>query len=193
MKSIAVFCGSSPGKDQGFRDEAWQVGKLLATSGIRLVYGGGRTGLMGAVANGALEAGGEVTGVIPEFLKKKEVVHTGLTELITTESMHERKLIMNEKADGFIALPGGFGTLEELFEIITWSQLGLHNKPVGVLNCNGYYDHLFSLLDHMVLNQLLKIDYRERLLENNNRNELLNTMLDWRSEDFRKRITKDQL
>lgn len=193
MNSIAVFCGSAPGSDKQFREEAYALGKTLAEAGIRLVYGGGRNGLMGCVADGALEAGGKVTGVIPEFLKKEEVLHTGLSELITTTNMHERKLIMNERAEGFITLPGGFGTLEELFEIITWSQLGLHNKPVGILNCNGYYDHLFSLLDHMMSGELLKPEYRKKLLGSSDREELLTLMRDWNSKDFQSRITKDRV
>lgn len=193
MRSIAVFCGSAPGNQKEFRDEAYALGGALANEGMRLVYGGGKNGLMGCVANGVLDAGGEVTGVIPEFLKKEEVVHTGLTELITTENMHQRKLIMNERSDAFITLPGGFGTLEELFEIITWSQLGLHHKPVGVLNCGRYYDHLFALLDHMVANGLLKPQYRNRLLESGNSMELLTMMRNWKAEDSRIRITKDRV
>lgn len=193
MRSISVFCGSTTGNDPEFRQEAYALGGLLADNNIRLVYGGGRSGLMGAVAAGALDAGGEVIGVIPEFLMEKEVAHHGLTELIVTQNMHDRKLILNEKADGFIALPGGFGTLEELFEIITWLQLGLHNKPVGVLNTKGYYDHLFALLDHMVVNELLRPDNRERLLRHNNINELLMTMQEWPSNDFQSRIHQDQL
>lgn len=193
MRSIAVFCGSSPGNDPKFSEEAYLLGKTMAGQGIRLVYGGAKRGLMGEVARGALEAGGLVTGVIPEFLKKEEVVHTGLTDLITTQNMHERKLILNEKADGFIALPGGFGTLEELFEIITWAQLGLHDKPVGILNVGGYYDHLFALLDHMVGQGLLRQNFREMLLEHENINELLNLLQTRKPVDFRQRIAKDQL
>lgn len=193
MKSIAVFCGSAPGNEASFREEAYGLGKLLAREEIQLVYGGGKNGIMGCVADGVLDAGGTVTGVIPEFLKKEEVVHTGLTELVTTENMHERKLIMNERADGFITLPGGFGTLEELFEIVTWSQLGLHHKPVGVLNCGGYYDHLFALLDHMVANGLLKPQFRSRLLESESKNELLTSMRNWKAQDARIRITKDRV
>lgn len=193
MKSISVFCGSTTGNDPVFKQEAYDLGRVLAGKGIRLIYGGGRSGLMGAVAAGALDAGGEVIGVIPEFLMEKEVAHHGLTELIVTRNMHERKLILNEKADGFIAMPGGFGTLEELFEIITWLQLGLHNKPVGVLNTKGYYDHLFALLDHMVLKELLRADNRERLLNHNDINELIMTMQEWSSGDFQSRIHQDQL
>ncbi|WP_224490766.1 LOG family protein [Robertkochia flava] len=193
MKSIAVFCGSSPGNDSRYLEEAFSLGQIMAQQGLRLVYGGARVGLMGEVARGALEAGGEVVGVIPEFLKKKEVVHTGLTRLITTKNMHERKLILNEESDGFIALPGGFGTLEELFEIITWAQLGLHNKPVGILNSGGYYDHLIALLDHMVSKELLQRKFRELLLEHENINELVKQLQTRKPGDFRQRIAKDQL
>lgn len=193
MKSISVFCGSALGNDPLFASEAYALGSRLAEENIRLVYGGGKAGLMGEVARGALDAGGQVIGVIPEFLMEKEVAHDRLTELIITRNMHDRKLILNEKADGFITLPGGFGTLEELFEIITWLQLGLHNKPVGVLNVNGYYNHLFALLDHMVANHLLRSDNRSRLLEANSVNQLIKIMKEWKSGDFHSRIHQDQL
>jgi uncharacterized protein (TIGR00730 family) len=145
FKSIAVFCASSDGNDPAIYEEAYKVGSFLARQQIEVVFGGSRLGLMGQVAKGALDNNGEVTGVIPDFLKTKEVVHTGLTNLITTEDMHGRKLKMHDLSDAFIALPGGFGTLEELFEILTWGQLGLHRKPIGILNSNGYYDDLLSL------------------------------------------------
>lgn len=193
MNSIAVFCGSGPGNDKSFSQEAYGLGQLLARDGVRLVYGGSKNGIMGCVADGVLDAGGQVTGVIPEFMKKKEIVHTGLTDLVTTENMHQRKLIMNERSDGFIALPGGYGTLEELFEIITWSQLGLHHKPVGVLNCGGYYDPLFTLLDHMVSKELLRPQNRSMLLQSASKQELLTQMRTWKADDARIRITKDRV
>jgi len=146
IRSIAVFCASNDGIDSKIFKEAYLVGKFLANNKIELIFGGSKLGLMGQVAKGALDNNGKVTGVIPEFLKSKEVVHTGLTSLVTTQNMHERKLKMHDLSDGFIALPGGFGTMEELFEILTWGQLGLHRKPIGILNSNHYYDDLLELL-----------------------------------------------
>lgn len=164
LESICVFCGSSEGNDIGIIEAAHALGETLAKNDITLVYGAAKIGVMGQVAKGAMIHKGNVVGVIPEFLKVKEVVHHGLNELITTANMHERKMKMQELSDGFIALPGGFGTLEELFEIITWSQLGLHQKPIGVLNINGFYDHLLGLLEHMVKKGFLKMENYELLL-----------------------------
>lgn len=149
MKSICVFCGSSKGFNSLHADVARLTGTILAKRNIRLVYGAGNVGLMGILADAALENGGQVLGVIPGFLKEKEVCHTGLTELVVTHSMHQRKEIMAENSDGFIILPGGFGTLDEFFEILTWRQLRLHDKPIGVLNVNGYYDHLLAHVKQM--------------------------------------------
>jgi len=144
MKSICVFCGSHVGTDPNYAEIAWLTGQTFAERNIRLVYGAGNIGMMGVMADAALEAGGQVLGVIPDFLKGKEVCHTGLTELIVTQSMHQRKEAMAENSDGFLVLPGGYGTLDEFFEILTWRQLKLHNKPIGLLNVNGYYDHLLA-------------------------------------------------
>ena len=149
MKSICVFCGSSKGFNSMYSDVARLVGAIFARRNIRLVYGAGNIGLMGEMADAVLENGGQVLGVIPEFLKEKEVCHTGLTELVVTKTMHQRKEIMAGNSDGFIVLPGGFGTLDEFFEILTWRQLRLHNKPIGVLNVNGYYDHLLAHVKQM--------------------------------------------
>lgn len=149
MKSICVYCGSSPGADSTFMKASHELGSLLAKKEIQLVYGGAKIGLMGAVADGCLAHNGKVKGIIPKFLSKVEISHQNLTELILTESMHERKTLMAESSDGFIAMPGGFGTLEELAEILTWSQLGLVRKPIGILNINGYYDALLQLINHM--------------------------------------------
>ena len=146
LNRIAVFCGSSSGNDMAITVAAETLGSYMVDQQIELVYGAAKIGVMGELAKIVLDNGGKVIGVIPEFLKRKEVVHLGLTQLITTENMHQRKLEMSELSDGFIALPGGFGTLEELFEIITWAQLGLHQKPVGLLNINGFYDPLLALL-----------------------------------------------
>jgi len=149
MKSIAVYCGSSKGNNPLFIETAQQVGKTLAKRNIELIYGAGNVGLMGEIADSALAAGGKVCGIIPQFLKDWEVCHEGLTELIVTETMHERKQIMVDRSDAFIALPGGFGTLDELFEILTWGQLRLHAKPIGILNIGGYYDHLLAHIQNI--------------------------------------------
>ena len=149
IRSICVYCGSSPGKDPAFVATAQAFGKIMAENGVKLVYGGGSKGLMGAVAAGVLENGGKVLGVIPEFLKARELAMKGATELVVTRNMHERKQIMFERADAFVALPGGIGTLEELVEQLTWSQLGRHRKPILFANINGFWDPLCELLDHM--------------------------------------------
>jgi len=164
IKSITVFCGSSEGNDTQILDSASLLGRTLAEREINLVYGAAKIGVMGKVAEACLNSKGHVIGVIPEFLKLKEVVHLGLSELITTQNMHERKLQMNELADAFITLPGGYGTLEELFEIITWAQLGLHQKPIGLLNVNGFYDDLLQLLENMVRKGFLKMENLNMLL-----------------------------
>ncbi len=149
MKSIGVFCGSSPGFDECYRIQAIETGKLFARKGIKLFYGGGNIGLMGIIADACLESGGEVIGVIPHFLREKEVCHEGLTELVVTGSMHARKKIIAERADAFVVLPGGYGTLDEFFEILTWRQLHLHNKPIGILNVKGFFDFLLKQIDRM--------------------------------------------
>lgn len=146
---MVVFCGSSAGTDPVFEEQAYRLGKTLAQRNIGLVYGGAKVGLMGAVANGSLENGGHVTGVLPRFLGSKEIAHENLTELELVDTMHQRKTRMNELADGVIALPGGFGTLEEFFEMLTWAQLGLHGKPIGILNVNGFYDDLLTFIQTM--------------------------------------------
>ncbi len=164
MKSIAVFCGSSPGYDGQFMELASALGQHLAGAGIALIYGGASVGLMGAVADGALARGGRVVGVLPEFLNSKEIAHAGLTELIKVGSMHERKLKMHELSDGIIALPGGYGTLEEYFEMLAWAQLGLHPKPIALLNAAGFYDGLLTQADTMLAAGFLKPAHREMML-----------------------------
>lgn len=149
LKRIAVFCGSSSGNNDDYAGQARELGRHLAGKGIELVYGGGAIGLMGILADSVIHGGGRVTGVIPDFFRLKEIAHQGIHELIQVPSMHERKMRMANMADGFIALPGGFGTLDELFEIVTWAQLDLHRKPVGLLNPAGYFDHLLHFLDHV--------------------------------------------
>lgn len=148
MKSICVFAGSSYGARPSYRETARQLGEYMGTHGYRLVYGGSKTGLMGEVANAALAHGGEVVGIMPSGLAKGEIVHTALTEYIEVDSMHERKAMMHSLADGYIALPGGFGTFEELFEALCWSQIGIHQHPIGLLNVDGYYDLLLKMVEH---------------------------------------------
>lgn len=176
FKNIAVFCASSPGFDAVWTQQAYAVGAYLAKENATLVYGGGRVGLMGAVADGALKNGGEVIGVIPHFLNSKEIGHSGVTELITVDNMHQRKMRMSELSDAIIALPGGFGTMEELFEMITWAQLGLHQKPVGILNINGFYNHLIAFVQQMVDAGLLNQQNQQMLLVADTIEELVEKM-----------------
>lgn len=191
MKSVAVFCGSSFGKSNVYAENAALLGKTLAMQGITLVYGGAKVGLMGVLANAALEAGGTVTGVLPRFLSIKEIAHNGLTELILVDSMHERKAKMNELCDGVIAMPGGYGTMEEFFELLTWAQLGLHKKPVGILNVDGFYDGLLSLAGNMVEKGFLKQQDRDMLLCGNNINSLLQKMQLYTAPQVNKWITRE--
>ena len=163
FRRICIYCGSSSGRDPRFVETAREVGRHLADLGIAVVYGGGKVGLMGEVADAALRAGGQVLGVIPQKLRDVEVGHEGLTELFVVDSMHARKMMMAQLSDAFIALPGGFGTLEELFEATTWSQLGYHRKPVGLLNAAGYYDHLLAFLDHGVAEGFIRAQHRPLL------------------------------
>ncbi|WP_035692095.1 TIGR00730 family Rossman fold protein [Flavobacterium sp. F52] len=190
MKRITVFCASSFGTEKIYEEQAIALGRTLAEQNIELVYGGANVGLMGAVADGALHAGGKVIGVLPNFLRSKEIAHLGLTELILVESMHERKTKMNDLCDGVIALPGGFGTLEELFEMLTWAQLGLHKKPIAILNVNGFYDALITLLQTMTEKGLLKEVNREMLLVSDNIDDLLNQMKNYVAPTVGKWIDK---
>ncbi|WP_165020742.1 TIGR00730 family Rossman fold protein [Dysgonomonas sp. ZJ279] len=176
MKYISVFCGSSSGNDNIFPEQVSLLGQTIARRGYGIVYGGAHVGLMGAVADGALQQGGQVIGVIPQFLKKKELEHKKLTKIHVVETMHERKALMNELSDGVIALPGGYGTMEELFEMLTWAQLALHKKPIGLLNIDGFYDSLIALSDMMIKKGFLKDEYRELLLVDNDIERLLDKM-----------------
>jgi uncharacterized protein (TIGR00730 family) len=161
IKSVTVFCGSKDGFNEQYRETAWQLGEFLALKEVTIVYGGAKMGLMGAVADGALDKAGKVVGIIPTFLKKDEVVHNEISQLIEVETMHERKFKMHELSDAVITLPGAWGTMDELFEMLTWGQLGLHEKPIGLLNINGYYDSLKVLFNNMVIEGFLD----ERLLD----------------------------
>lgn len=183
MKSICVYCGSSLGKDVRYVDAATELGTELANRDIRLVYGGARIGIMGAVAQACLSHGGAVTGIIPEFLDQVEITNTDVTELIQTKNMHERKTAMVENSDGFIALPGGFGTLEELAEILTWAQLGLVKKPIGILNINGFYEQLLGLFNHMHEEGFVKFSNLNLFVTDTTVQGLLQKMEDFDSED----------
>lgn len=176
MKSVAVFCASSEGRDPVYMKAAREAGTYLAEKDLQVVYGGSKIGLMGAVADGALEARGKVIGVLPGFMSNREIAHDRLTSLIMVDSMQERKLKMHELSDAVIALPGGFGTFEELFEMLTWGQLGLHRKPIGLYNLRGYYDHLERMLNHMTSEGLLKGANRDMLLISDSLPDLLARM-----------------
>ncbi|WP_437774602.1 TIGR00730 family Rossman fold protein [Sorangium sp. So ce1097] len=180
LSRICVYCGSSPGASPAYREAAVRLGELLVARGIGLVYGGGRVGLMGAIADAVLARGGEVTGVIPHFLNQREIEHRGLTELHVVDTMHERKAKMAALSDAFIALPGGIGTLEELFEAWTWTQLGSQDKPVGLLDVQGYYRPLIAFLDHVVSEQFLKPGHRAVLQVADDATELLALLAAWR-------------
>lgn len=193
MKKVTVFCGSSDGNNSAYREQAIALGEELAKREIGLVYGGAKVGLMGSIADAVLKDGGEVIGVLPNFLQTKEVAHDHLTELFLVETMHERKLKMNELCDGVIALPGGFGTLEELFEMLTWGQLGLHSKPVSILNTNGYYDDLIELIDKMVASRFLKKLNQDMLIVENDVEILLDKMQNYQAPKVAKWITKEQV
>ena len=188
MKKIAIYCGSSAGPNKIYRTQAAQLGRYLAENHIHVIFGGGKVGMMGILADAALEAGGKVTGVIPGFLHVKEVAHNGLTELITVETMHSRKALIEKMCDAAIALPGGFGTLDELFEMLTWGQLGLHDKPVGILNTNGFYDQILSAVDRMVDEGFLKDLNRDMLLVSKNIEELFERMQSYAPPRVRKWI-----
>jgi len=173
MKRLCVFCGSSMGHDQAYAYEAELLGKIMAMENVELIYGGGSIGLMGVLADAVMASGGSVTGVIPRFLYEKEVGHDGVRELMIVETMHERKMKMAELSEGFVAMPGGIGTLEEFFEIFTWSQLKLIKHPVALLNTNGYFDQLLQFMQHMEREGLLKKDILDMLIVEDNAEMLI--------------------
>jgi uncharacterized protein (TIGR00730 family) len=173
LRRLCVFCGSSIGKRDAFQQAARELGRLLAAHGIELIYGGGNCGLMGALADEVLKNGGRVTGVIPKGLMGKELAHLQLTKLHVVADMHERKALMSSLADGFIALPGGFGTLEELFEVITWGQLGLQQKPIGLVNVEGFFDPVLELIDHAIGEGFVRPEQRQLLVSSASPKELL--------------------
>ncbi len=193
MKRICVFCGSNGGADGIYLETAGKVGEFLARENIELVYGGGRVGLMGKVADTVLAGGGHVIGAIPEALAIKEVAHSGLTELHVVDSMHERKALMAELSDGFIALPGGFGTFEELCEIITWAQLGIHQKPCALLNVGGYYDHLIAQFDFANQQNFIRDEHRLLVLVDSEIESLYEKMKNYQPPFVEKWIDKDEI
>lgn len=192
LNNICVYCGANPGADPAHVEMAAALGKEMVRRDIGLVYGGSSLGIMGAVANSVLEHGGRAVGVIPQALATREIAHAGLSELLVVSSMHERKAKMAMLADGFVALPGGLGTAEELFEILTWAQLGLHRKPCGILNSNGYYDKLISFIDHAVEQQFVKLIHRQMLITAHAADQLLDRFADYQPPQLPKWIRQEQ-
>src|SRR5579871_2561416 len=191
MKRICVFCGSSPGRRPEYREAAVQMAKELARRGIGVVYGGGNVGLMGALADTVLASRGEVIGVIPEQLMAREVGHKGLTQLHVVGSMHERKALMADLSDAFVALPGGFGTFEEFCEVVTWAQLGIIAKPCGMLNTLGYYSRFLEMFDHAVEEQFLRPENRALVLARDTVGELLQALEEWRPTRLDEWLTRE--
>ena len=192
LSSVCVFCGSNGGADPAYLAAAEAVGEGLARRGIRVVYGGGRVGLMGALADSARAAGGEVVGVMPQALVDREIGHTGIDDLRVVATMHERKALMLELADAFVALPGGIGTLEELFEVYTWAQLGIHAKPLALLDVAGYYEPLAAFLDHAVAQRFLRAETRAMLAVADSIEAVLETFDRWRPPATHKWIDLDE-
>lgn len=192
MNSIAVFCGSSVGASPIYKEGAEALGHALAERNITLVYGGASVGLMGAVADAVLERGGRVVGILPQFLQTREIAHKGLTELIVVQSMHERKSKMAELAEGFIALPGGPGTLEEYFEIFTWAQLGLHEKPCGLLNINHYFDPVISMFDQMTREKFMQEKYRSMVITDTTPQGILSQFSGYNPPSVKTYLTEDR-
>ena len=192
MKRVCVYCGSNPGRLPVYREAAAELGRELVRREIALVYGGASIGVMGAVANAVLENGGEVIGVIPQSLATREVAHTRLSELIVVTSMHERKARMAELADGFVALPGGWGTFEEIFEILTWAQLGIHSKPCGLLNIANYFDHLALFLQHAMDERFVREEYQAMIMMEQQPGALLDRFSQYQPPQVRKWIAVDE-
>lgn len=190
MKKVCVYCGSSPGAQPEYARAARELGRVLAGEGLGVIYGGSNVGLMGQLADGALEGGGEVIGVIPRMFVNKGIDHWGLTEVRVVDSLHERKAIMAELGDAFIALPGGMGTLEEFFEVLTWAQLGLHHKPCGLLNTCGYYDKLTDFLNHTVAERFIRGEHRSMILVADTPTALLQELQEYRAPVVEKWIDR---
>ena len=192
MKRVCVYCGSSPGRSPRYREAARLLGREMVDRGLDLVYGGASIGVMGAVADAVLERGGEAIGVIPRSLATKEVAHSELTELIVVGSMHERKAQMAELSDAFVALPGGWGTCEEIFEMLTWAQLGFHAKPCGLLNVDGYYDPLFAFLEHAITERFVKEEFRPMMIMEEDSGRLLDRFAVYRAPRVKKWIAAEE-
>jgi len=186
MRRIAVYCGSSSGSKGAYSEAAQTLGRTMARRGIGLVYGGGNIGLMGVIARTVMQSGGEVIGVIPRFLEEKEIAYHEITELRRVDTMHQRKKVMEELAEGFIALPGGFGTLEEFFEMLTWAQLGHHSKPCALLNVEGYYDQLLAMLLHGCEERFIRREYYDMVMHDSDAEKLLDRMEEYRSPQVEK-------
>jgi uncharacterized protein (TIGR00730 family) len=180
INSIGVFCGSSIGARDVYSQHSAELGKLMTERGIDLIFGGGKVGLMGVIADEVLKNGGKAIGIMPKMLLEKEVGHTGLTEMRVVDSMSERKNLINELSDAFIAMPGGFGTLDEVMEVLTYFQLGWSEKPVGFLNSDGYFDHLISFLDHVAEERFMKYEHRHNVIVRDNPGELLDAILNFK-------------
>lgn len=192
MKYICVYCGSNPGRQAVYCEAARSLGQEMASRGIGLVYGGASVGVMGSVADAVLQHGGKAIGVIPHALATKEVSHHGLDQLFVVDSMHERKAKMAELSDGFIALPGGWGTIEEIFEMLTWAQLGFHEKPCGLLNAAGYYDYLFAFLEKAIEEQFVKPEYRPMMMMDDSAPSLLRRFAGYRAPKVKKWIGPEE-
>lgn len=192
IRRVCVFCGSNQGNDPRYRDAAAEIGRQLAARGWGVVYGGGRVGLMGVLADAVMAAGGEVIGVIPQMLATKELLHEGVTQMHVVPSMHARKALMAELSDVFIALPGGYGTFEELLEMITWSQLGIHRKPVGLFNVLGFFDPLAEFIDHAIAAGFIKAEQRHLMLMGDEPAELLDGLLHHQMPTVRKWIEPEE-
>ena len=193
MKKITVYCGANVGNNPIFAEQAYLLGKTLAQQQIGLVYGGGRVGLMGIIANAVMENGGEVIGVIPQFLSTKEIEHNDITEVIKVDTMHQRKSILFDLSDAFIAMPGGFGTMDELFEMLTWAQLGLHKKPIGLLNIDGFYDAFLTMLTTMVNKQFLRVENQQMRVHSSDIQSLLHQLKNYQAPEVTKWISKEDV
>lgn len=193
MKTIAVFCGSSSGNEEVYAQQAYTLGVYLAQCNLALVYGGASIGLMGAIADGVLDNGGKVTGIIPSFFTNKEITHQNLTECIIVESMHERKMRMYKHADGIIILPGGYGTMDEFFEIVTWAQLGLHRKPIGIWNIEGFYDPLLVMIHTMAQKGFIREEHIPLCIVHEDHEQLLSLMTAYSPPRLRQWIEEKEL
>lgn len=192
LRSLCVYCGSNPGKRPDYRAAAALLGQAMAARGIGLVYGGASIGVMGAIADSVMQHGGRAVGIIPHSLATREVAHSGLDELIVVNSMHERKAKMSDLADGFIALPGGWGTIEEIFEMLTWAQLGFHDKPCGLLNVAGYYDHLGLFLEHTIDQLFVREAYRPMIMIERDVDTLLDRFAHYQAPQVKKWIGPEE-